>query len=87
MITLSCTNKSKLEQQLVEDTFLEIVDTLAYRRGTFVSLPKDTIRFPELSIKFSQKINYNKKVDEITNVFFERIAIDVSRCFKKWNKL
>jgi len=71
MITVSCTNKTKLDQQFIEDNFLEIVDTLAYSKGTFVSLPKDTIRYPELAVRFSQKIDYNKKVDEITTGFFE----------------
>lgn len=71
MVSISCNNKVKLEQQFIEENFLEIVDTLAYNTGTFVPLEKDTIKYPELALKFSQKIDYNKKVDEITTGFLE----------------
>ena len=68
---MSCTNKVKLEQRFIDENFLEIVDTLAYDTGTFVPLEKDTIRYSELAIQLSQNIHYNKKIDEITAIFFE----------------
>lgn len=71
IVFLSCTNKVKLEQQFIEENFLKIVDTLPYDTGTFVALEKDTIKFSELALHFSQKIDYNKKIDEITTGFFE----------------
>lgn len=71
MIVVSCKKEVKLEQQFIEDNFLEIVDTLAYKDGTFISLPRDTLAYSDLAVNLIPKINYNKKMEEFVLSFFE----------------
>lgn len=77
----SCNNKENIEQKFIEDNFLKIVDTIAYSRGAFISLSSDTIRYPELSVRLSQEISYNKKIDDFTLDFFEENS-DLKIIFK-----
>ncbi len=68
---VACDNKRNFEQEFIEDNFLKIVDTIAYGKGAFISLPNDTIRYSDLSVKLIPKISYNKKIDEFTLSYFE----------------
>jgi hypothetical protein len=78
LLFVECSNKTDkidktdLKQKFVEDNFLTIVDTLAYSRGAFITLPSDTIRYSKLSVKLSQKIAYNSRVNEFVLAFFEK---------------
>lgn len=58
-------------QKFIEDNFLKIVDTVAYSRGAFITTPSDSIAYPKLSVKLSQKIDYIKELDEFVNAYFE----------------
>lgn len=68
---VACDYKHNFERKFIEDNFLKIVDTAAYKKGTFISLPKDTIRYSNLSVNLIPKITYNKKIDEFTLSFFD----------------
>jgi hypothetical protein len=79
---ISCENKQNLSQKFIEDNFLEIVDTMAYSTGAFVSPPRENINYSQLSVNLTQKITYNKKIDEITQTFFEKNK-DLKSSFKE----
>ena len=72
ILFVACANKTDFKQKFIEDNFLKIVDTIAYSRGAFITLPSDTVRYPELCLKLSNKIMYNDKVNEIVLAFFEK---------------
>lgn len=61
-----------LGQKFIEDNFLTIVDTVAYSRGAFITTPSDSISYPKLSVKLSQKIKYVKGLEEFTNAYFAK---------------
>jgi hypothetical protein len=59
-----------LDQKFIEDNFLKIVDTIAYSRGAFITTPNDSISYPKLSVKLSQKIDYIKELEEYITAYF-----------------
>jgi hypothetical protein len=59
-------------QKFIEDNFLKIVDTIAYSRGAFITTPSDSISYPKLSVKFSQKTVYIKELEKYTTAYFEK---------------
>lgn len=70
-ILFSCNNDKNLEQDFIENNFIEIVDTLAYGTGSFINLPKDTIKYSKLAVKFHPKIDYSAEVESIVNQYFK----------------
>lgn len=70
-LTVSCSKTPRNDQKFIEDNFLAIVDTVAYGRGTFISLPKDTIVYNDLAVNLMPEITYNKKIEEFVNLFFK----------------
>jgi hypothetical protein len=72
ILFIKCVDKKQPKQKFIEENFLKIVDTLAYSRGAFITLPKDTIKYSKLSLKLSKEINYNPRVDEFILEFFKK---------------
>lgn len=68
-------------QKFLEDNFLKIVDTVAYSRGAFITSTSDSISYPKLSVKLSQKTDYIKELEECTNAYFAKNK-DLSVIFK-----
>lgn len=68
-------------QKFIEDNFLKIVDTVAYSRGAFITSTSDSISYPKLSVKLSQKTDYIKELEEFTDAYFAKNK-DLSVIFK-----
>lgn len=64
--------KENLGQKFIQDNFLKIVDTIAYKRGAFITTSSDSISYPKLSVRLSQKIEYIKQLDEFVSAYFEK---------------
>lgn len=81
LLVISCkkeiiVEKQKIQvnpgQKFIEDNFLTIVDTVAYRRGAFITTPSDSISYPKLSVKLFQRTYYLKGLEESTTAYFEK---------------
>lgn len=74
-------SKANLEQEFIKENFLEIVDTIAYSKGAFITTASDSISYPRLSVRLSHRIDYNEGLEEFTNAYFAKNK-DVSIIFK-----
>ncbi|MBF7093087.1 hypothetical protein IUY40_16260 [Flavobacterium sp. ALJ2] len=74
---ISCQRKTENPSTFIENNFLAIVDTVAYKHGAFVippPLPNGIIEkrplYPHLAIELNKKIRYNKRIEKDVLTFF-----------------
>lgn len=74
---LSCDEKVIDNSEFIENNFLKIVDTVAYRYGAFVLPPpssKDTIikvpSYTNLALELNNDIKYNEKINQDVLFYF-----------------